>query len=329
MTKTAHKKLTHVPTNLIMGFLGVGKTTAILDLLQQKPANETWAVLVNEFGKIGLDGIFYSAAGVAVKEIAGGCLCCAVNLPFQVSINNLLKESLPDRLLIEPSGLGHPKKVLDMLTAGLFKDALELKASICLIDPRKLTNRRYTTHENFTDQIALSDVLVANKIDLADTSAIELFHQWGKNITPKKNLIAQTTQGQLDAAWLDLPRNPQRHASFTHTDNTARYRPTEGALDALNHKADGYQSFGQRFPVQHCFDFKQLQTQLSQLNAERIKGILNTNQGWFIINGSDGQLDYQAISDSSANRIEIIIQEDQLVNFSTVLNHCRVDDYHR
>ncbi|MBT7968386.1 MAG: GTP-binding protein, partial [Methylococcales bacterium] len=89
------------------------------------------------------------------------------------------------------------------------------------------------------------------------------------------------------------------------------------------------QSFGQRFPVQHCFDFKQLQTQLSQLNAERIKGILNTNQGWFIINGSDGQLDYQAISDSSANRIEIIIQEDQLVNFSTVLNHCRVDDYHR
>jgi G3E family GTPase len=169
---------------------------------------------------------------------------------------------------------------------------------------------------------------VANKIDLADANAIELFHQWGKNITPKKSLIAQTTQGQLDAAWLDLPRNPQRHASFTHTDNTAHYRPTEGALDALNHKADHYQSFGQRFPAQHCFDFEQLQTQLSQLNAERIKGILNTSQGWFIINGSDGQLNYQATSDTSANCIEIIIQEDQLADLSTILNHCRVDDNH-
>lgn len=93
-----------------MGFLGVGKTTAILDLFKQKPKNENWAVLVNEFGKIGIDGAIYSAAGITVKEVAGGCLCCAVGLPFQVSVNRLLKEVRPDRLLIEPTGLGHPKK---------------------------------------------------------------------------------------------------------------------------------------------------------------------------------------------------------------------------
>jgi G3E family GTPase len=104
-------KLTNIPTNLVMGFLGVGKTTAILDLLKQKPKNENWAVLVNEFGKIGIDGAIYTAAGVTVKEVAGGCLCCAVGIPFQVSVNQLLKEVRPDRLLIEPTGLGHPKKV--------------------------------------------------------------------------------------------------------------------------------------------------------------------------------------------------------------------------
>ena len=320
------KHLTHIPTNLITGFLGVGKTTAILDLLRQKPNNETWAVLVNEFGKIGLDGVFYSAAGVAVKEIAGGCLCCAVNLPFQVSINNLLKEATPDRLLIEPSGLGHPQQVLKMLSSGLFKEVLDLKASICLIDPRKLTDPRYTQHQNFRDQIALSDVLIANKTDLADHDAIELFQQWGKEASPPKKLIAQTIQGQLDASWLNLPRNPQRQTSFTHANKIASLRPTENGPDTLHNHADGYQSFGQRFPLQHCFDFEQLQTQLSQLNAERIKGLLNTNQGWFIINGSDGQLNYLSCPASSTQCIEIILREDLTINISTILNACRTDD---
>jgi G3E family GTPase len=182
-------KLTNIPTNLVMGFLGVGKTTAILDLLKQKPKNENWAVLVNEFGKIGIDGAIYTAAGVTVKEVAGGCLCCAVGIPFQVSVNQLLKEVRPDWLLIEPTGLGHPKKVLDMLVTGSFKEVLKLKASVCLVDPEKLKDSRYTTHETFIDQIALSDVLVANKMDLADQEAINLFHQWAKNSRPEKTLI--------------------------------------------------------------------------------------------------------------------------------------------
>jgi G3E family GTPase len=183
-------KLTNIPTNLVMGFLGVGKTTAILDLLKQKPKHKNWAVLVNEFGKVGIDGTIYTAAGVTVKEVAGGCLCCAVGLPFQVSINRLLKEVRPDRLLIEPTGLGHPQKVLEMLVKGSFRNILELRASICLVDPEKLKDSRYTTHETFIDQIALSDVLVANKMDLADQEAIKLFHQWAKNSRPEKMLIA-------------------------------------------------------------------------------------------------------------------------------------------
>ncbi|MFK5947902.1 MAG: GTP-binding protein [Methylococcales bacterium] len=133
-----HNKLANIPCNLVMGFLGVGKTTAILGLLKQKPKNENWAELVNEFGQIGIEGAIYSAASVTVKEIAGGCLCCAVGLPFQVSINRLLKEVRPDRLLIEPTGLGHPKKVLDILLTGGFKEILQLRASICLVDPEKI-----------------------------------------------------------------------------------------------------------------------------------------------------------------------------------------------
>lgn len=316
------KKITHIPTNLVMGFLGVGKTTAILDLLKQKPKNENWAVLVNEFGKIGIDGAIYTAAGVTVKEIAGGCLCCAVGLPFQVSVNRLLKEVRPDRLLIEPTGLGHPKKVLDMLLTGSFKEVLELRASICLVDPEKLKDSRYTNHQTFVDQIELSDVLVANKMDLADQEAIKLFHQWANNSHLEKALIAQTIQGQLDVAWLDMPRHPERQALFPNAHNTSKFYLANDTAHQLNNKAGSFQSFGHIFPEQSCFDYEQLNLCLSQLKIERIKGILKTNKGWFIINGTDNKINYIPTPPSTSNRIEIIARQNHFQDISSTLGQC-------
>ncbi|OQK17962.1 hypothetical protein AU255_08910 [Methyloprofundus sedimenti] len=312
--------ITNIPTNLVMGFLGVGKTTAILDLFKQKPKNENWAVLVNEFGKIGIDGAIYSSAGITVKEVAGGCLCCAVGLPFQVSLNRLLKEVKPDRLLIEPTGLGHPKKVLDMLLAGSFKEVLELRASLCLVDPEKLKDSRNTTHETFLDQIALSDVLVANKMDLADSYATSLFQQWANNSHPQKALIAQTQQGQLDVAWLDISRNPQRQAAFPDAHKNTKFYPVDNADNPLSHKVGGYQSIGHVFPAQSCFNYKQLNDFLSQLKVERIKGILKTNKGWFIINGNDGNIKFTPTSSSDYSRIEIITSQNHLQGVFTALN---------
>ncbi len=314
-----HTKLANIPTNLVMGFLGVGKTTAVLDLLKQKPKNEKWAVLVNEFGKIGIDGAIYTAAGVTVKEIAGGCLCCAVGLPFQVSVNRLLKEVRPHRLLIEPTGLGHPKKVLDMLLTESFKEVLDLKASICLVDPEKLKDRLYTQHENFIDQIALSDVLVANKMDLADSEAINLFHEWANNSSPEKSVVAQTQQGHLDAAWLDLERNPLRQAVFPNAHSNTKLFPVNKTDSLLSNKADGYQSAAYIFPEEDCFDYKQLKVFLNQLKVERIKGILNTNKGWFIVNGSHGNINYSLIKASESSRIEIIASQYGLQDISTAL----------
>ena len=319
------EKLANIPTNIIMGFLGVGKTTAILDLLKQKPKNENWAVLVNEFGKVGIDGAIFSAAGATVREISGGCLCCAAALPFQVSINRLLKDVRPDRLIIEPTGLGHPKKVLDMLVSGSFKDVLDVRASICLVDPEKLKDSRYTTHENFIDQIALSDVLVANKMDLADSEASDLFYHWTKQSRPEKSVTAQTTQGQLDIAWLDILRNQQRQAAYPNAHQISKIYPVDSKHPHLENEADGYQSFGYIFPAQRCFDYLQLNNLLSQLKAERIKGIIYTNKGWFIINGVDGSINYVAAPPAVNSRIEIIAMKNHLQDISTALNQCLID----
>lgn len=72
---------------------------------------------------------------------------------------------------------------------------LDTKASICLVDPEKFKDSRYTTHENFIDQIALADVLVANKMDLADSEAINLFHQWSDNSHPEKPCLPRLSKG--------------------------------------------------------------------------------------------------------------------------------------
>ncbi|MEN9464185.1 MAG: hypothetical protein RL217_366, partial [Pseudomonadota bacterium] len=108
--------------HIITGFLGTGKTTAILHLLKNKNPNEKWAVLVNEFGEIGIDGTILKQAGVAVREVPGGCLCCVSGLPFQMGLNFLLAREKPDVLIIEPTGLGHPKNILKTLLDDNYRD---------------------------------------------------------------------------------------------------------------------------------------------------------------------------------------------------------------
>ncbi|MEZ9795040.1 GTP-binding protein, partial [Vibrio splendidus] len=80
-----------IPTNIITGFLGVGKTSAILNLMKNKPVNERWAVLVNEFGEIGVDGSLIqgnqATQQVFIREVPGGCMCCAAGLPMQIALN--------------------------------------------------------------------------------------------------------------------------------------------------------------------------------------------------------------------------------------------------
>ncbi|STW51875.1 metal chaperone [Klebsiella pneumoniae] len=192
-------------TNLITGFLGSGKTTSILHLLAQKPADEKWAVLVNEFGEVGIDGALLADSGALLKEIPGGCMCCVNGLPMQVGLNTLLRQGKPDRLLIEPTGLGHPKQILDILTAAVYEPWIDLRATLCILDPRQLLDERAVSNDNFRDQLAAADIIVANKSDRETAESARALADWWQRWGGERRKVS-AIQGNIDLALLDEPR---------------------------------------------------------------------------------------------------------------------------
>ena len=161
-------------------------------LLANKPENEKWAVLVNEFGEIGIDGSLLADTGAVLKEIPGGCMCCVNGLPMQVGLNMLLQQAKPDRLLIEPTGLGHPKQILNLLMSDVYQAWLELNATLCILDARQLSDEKYTGNENFRDQLAAADIIVANKQDVYSDHDREQLARWYRNQAKGGRLLRQS-----------------------------------------------------------------------------------------------------------------------------------------
>ncbi|MGB5637553.1 MAG: GTP-binding protein [Sedimenticolaceae bacterium] len=285
-----------IPVNLITGFLGVGKTTTVRHLLANHPADEKWAVLVNEFGEVGVDGHLLAEQGVVVQEVAGGCLCCVAAPAFTTGLNRVIRQHRPDRILIEPSGLGHPAQVLDTLSGPLYAGTLEVRATLCLMDARHLSSPRHREHPNFLDQIHLADVLVANKTDLYTADDIAAFEDFVDRLDPAKQKIGRVEHGSVDPAWLDLGRSQSRHAAFPEAHafliGSGTPQTTEPAgIDRdwllIEGGGDGYHSAGWMIRQQRPWSTEALAALIDALPAERKKGLFLTGEGWMAVNQSD------------------------------------------
>ena len=325
MTLGKAEKLTAIPTNIISGFLGVGKTSAILSLLEAKPENERWAVLVNEFGEIGIDGGFFEGvhteqSGVFVREVPGGCMCCASGLSMQIALNQLLARSRPHRLLIEPTGLGHPREVLEVLSAEHYQEVLNIQKNITLVDARKLTDIRYTLHETFNQQIDVADIVVGNKEDLYQDDAKQLLIDYVANRRDPMPDIVFAQHGKLAPSLLDgasdvikamkqpAPHQEHHHKSNNTSDINDMPIPQAGFVKIQN-SGEGFQSMGWRFSPYIVFDRSALRDWLGKLQVERLKAIMITNEGIFSYNIADDAISEKELDDCLESRIEVIINE--------------------
>jgi G3E family GTPase len=315
MTKPLYK----IPVNLITGFLGVGKTTTLQNILQRKPAEERWAVIINEFGAVSIDHTPFAGAdenGLVVKEVAGGCICCTANLPMQMTLTLVLRQVKPHRILVEPTGMGHPESILDMLQSRFLKDVLDIRATVCLVDPRQWAKEEYRTHETFIDQITLADVLIANKTDLAGEALTREFLEWGQALFPPKILLGAVTQGDIDPQWLDIEPFPQRKALYPqahahehhhhHHDEQLPVPQVGKPLMCESHGLGRY-SCGWVFSPEEVFDLHKLKTWLALLSqVERVKGAFRTGTDWVLLNAVRGEFSVEYLAYRRDSRVECI-----------------------
>lgn len=305
-----------VPTNIITGFLGAGKTSAILHLLEQKPDNERWAVLVNEFGEIGVDGSLFQGrhkeeSGIYIREVPGGCMCCAAGLPMQMALNLLLARAKAQRLLIEPTGLGHPIEVLQSLSSGNYREWLSVQQIITLVDARHLAQSRYAEHRTFIQQIAIADVIVGNKRDLYSPEDTSRLQDFIKERGQSGAELVCTEQGRIDLKLLNgPPKAIDKMCSYVHPSKSGQLSPEpelpeSGYLKAIN-QGEGFESVGWRFTPERIFDRSKLFNLFNGLSVERMKAVFLTEDGVFGYNLAGDGLTEIELDDCLESRIEII-----------------------
>ncbi len=306
-----------IPTNIISGFLGVGKTSAILNLLAQKPETERWAILVNEFGEIGIDGSLLEGnkkegESVVIFEVPGGCMCCTAGLSMQIALSRLLANDRPDRLLIEPTGLGHPREVLEVLCSESYKNVLSVQKTLTLVDARKLRENRFVENEIFQQQIVIADTIIGNKMDLYDHMDEEILRNYVKQINGPITRLVFTENADIDVSELDgtslfesnniddKPMN--QHDNLSMEDNSF---PASGYVKAINN-GDGFNSIGWRFSPEKVFSYQKLFTLFDGLIVDRMKAVLITDNGVFGFNLTPDAFTETEFDECSESRIELI-----------------------
>ena len=159
------------PATLVIGATGAGKTTYIAGMLRERPPNERWAVLVNDFGRVSLlDTPGVSQGAVTVREVAG-CICCSAQVAMRTAIVALLRKERPARLLIEASAAAHPHAIADVLLEPGIAAAVALERTVCVVDPRQATDERYTGTALYREQVKAADAVLLRYAEPAQSSA--------------------------------------------------------------------------------------------------------------------------------------------------------------
>ncbi|MDD2047171.1 CobW family GTP-binding protein [Pseudomonas putida] len=303
--------LQNIPTHVIAGPLGAGKTSLIRQLMAQRPANERWAILINEFGQIGLDAALLSTddQGIAMGEVAGGCLCCVNGAPFQVGLGRLLRKAKPQRLFIEPSGLGHPRQLLEQLRQPPWRGVLAVQPAVMVLDAAQLAGR-IALPEAQQDALADAGLLVLNKSEGLDSQQ----RLWITSQLPRQPLY-WTEQGRLQLSELPtqvVPPGVTESVDKLVLPNTAG--PTETLwinphepICSIQDAAEGW-SIGWRWHPRQVLDKARIEQFLRDFDWRRAKLVIHSPQGWQSINAVDGQgdLHWQPSEWRRDSRIELI-----------------------
>lgn len=151
--------------DIVSGFLGAGKTTLIKKLLKESLADTKVVLIENEFGEIGIDGGFLKESGIEIKEMNSGCICCSLVGDFGTSLREVLDTYTPDRILIEPSGVGKLSDVMKAVQDAMADREVELNSAVAVVDACKCRMYIKNFGEFFVNQIEHAGTVILSRTD--------------------------------------------------------------------------------------------------------------------------------------------------------------------
>src|SRR5271169_6555663 len=264
---TTNGQLARVPCTIVTGFLGAGKTTLIRHVLANAQGRRL-AVIVNEFGDVGIDGEILKGCGDAacpeenIIELANGCLCCTVADEFVPALDAILRKGGIEHIVIETSGLALPKPLVQAFHWPAIKSRVTVDGVVVVVDGAALTalDHDNPVEEVFEDQIACADLVVLNKRDLLDEAGINQALAAISNALPRSVKVLTVTDGKVDEALLlglgvgtedDIANRRTRHdaeAEHDHDDFDSFVVPIDEVADPSKLSAR-VASLAERFDV--------------------------------------------------------------------------------
>ena len=182
--------------DIFSGFLGAGKTTLIRKLIAEGYKGEKLVLIENEFGEIAIDGGFLKDAGVEINEMNSGCICCTLVGDFTKALKKVMEDFAPDRILIEPSGVG---KLSDVAKAVERVEGAHIGAKVTVVDAGKAKMYMRNFGEFFNDQVQNADLIVLSRTDSANSTKVMLAAELLKGLNDHAGLIT-TPWDQIDGS---------------------------------------------------------------------------------------------------------------------------------
>jgi len=300
-----------IPVNIIAGFLGSGKTTALIRLLNDKSSKDRWAVIINEFGKISIDSQTLRASSDCgdIFEIEGGCICCSAKGYFQENLEQIISNRDYTRILIEPSGLGGIDMVSDIVRAN---PDLRLMKIICLVDILNLDNARLQQLPIYCNQINKADLIVFSKLDLLEDPKMEGFLvEKFKTYYPGKPYILKREEKFFWTELIDI--------LDTEIKEDVKFRVFSAGEHLLTDA--NYQVISQSFYPDITFSSEWLTRFFQEHSAiVRAKGYLLTDKGWCLLNFTLSGCIFEPCQAKTMSEIILIAERSAAEHFQNMID---------
>ena len=194
--------------DIISGFLGAGKTTFIKKLLQEAVSGEQVVLIENEFGEIGIDGGFLKDAGVEIREMNSGCICCSLVGDFGQSLKEVLTTYHPDRIIIEPSGVGKLSDVMKAVKDVAAEIPVILNSAVTIVDAQKCKMYRKNFGEFFNNQIENAGTVVLSRTDIAPANKVDLAVEIIRELNPGAVVVTTPCEELSGKQLLEIIEKP-------------------------------------------------------------------------------------------------------------------------